>query len=128
MIKPNKIVYENQKEIHDLIVRELKSKYFNGVKEAYLIGSLVNGNFGKYAEKHEGYYGSDVDVVIIPAEIQKSWKYEGDFYDWHKRYLAGEIIINRTAHPINFMVPFNSDINLFSQKVKELNWKVEELK
>lgn len=127
-MKPNKTPYENQSEIHELIVEILKRDYLNNVKEAYLIGSLANGNFGVYDKEYEGHSGSDVDVVAIPLKIISKWKYEGEFYDWHKRYNVGEIQIKDTVHPINFMIPFNEDINLFFSKAKELNWKMEKLK
>src|SRR3990167_631229 len=107
-MKPKKITYENQKEVHNLIVKELKSKYLNNAKEAYLIGSLTNGNFGIYDEIYEGYFGSDIDIVIIPLKISKNWKYLGDFYNWHKKYYGGEIKISKTTPPINFMIPFNN--------------------
>lgn len=127
-MKPEKIIYKNQKEVHDLIIKELKSKYFKYLKEAYLIGSLANGNFGRYKEKYEKYLGSDIDVVIIPLKINKKWLYEGEFYNWHKKYNAGFIKVKEIKHPINFMIPFEHDINLLFKKAKELNWKVEKLK
>lgn len=127
-MKPEKIIYKNQEEIHDLIIKELKSEYFKYVKEAYLIGSLANGNFGRYKEKYEGYSGSDIDLVVILPKINKKWQYEGEFYNWHKKYKAGVIKIKEIEHPVNFMIPFNQNINLFFEKAKELNWKVERLK
>lgn len=126
-MKPKKILYENQTEVRNSIIEKLKP-YLKKIKEAYLIGSLSEGKFGRYIEKFEGFYGSDIDVVIMPAKIEKEWKYEGEFYNWHKKYMAGTIKIENIEHPINFMVPLNNDIELFWQRVKELNWKVERLK
>ncbi|MEK6889488.1 MAG: hypothetical protein AABW80_05270 [Nanoarchaeota archaeon] len=126
-MKPEKTIYADQKEIHDLIIDKLKP-YLKNVKEAYLIGSLSEGKFGQYIEKYEGFYGSDIDVVIIPIKILSEWKYEGEFYNWHKRYNAGIIKIKDIEHPINFMIPFNNNLDLFWQKAKELKWKVEKLK
>ncbi|MBI3334056.1 hypothetical protein HYZ97_01075 [Candidatus Pacearchaeota archaeon] len=77
-MKPEKTIYKNQKEIHDSIINKLKP-YLEYAKEAYLIGSLLEGKFGIYAEEHEGYYGSDIDVVIIPIEIQKDGHMKGTF-------------------------------------------------
>jgi|SRR3989344_8689680 len=125
MIKPKKIIYKNQKEVHDFIITELRSKYFDKVKEAYLIGSLANENFGKYKDSDQV---SDVDVVIIPTEIPREWKYEGEFYSWHKKYNIGKIKIKDNLHQINFMIPFEQKIKLFFEKAKELNWKIEKLK
>src|SRR3989344_2476801 len=103
-MKPLKIVYKNQKEVHDYIIE--KTKYLlKEVKEAYLIGSLASGCFGRYVEE-----------------------YKGEFHNWYKSYNVREINIENTAHPVNLMVPFNEDIQLFWNKAKELNWKVEKLK
>ena len=117
-MKSAKIVYENQQEIKKFIIQELKSKYFDDVKEAYLIGSLATGNFGRYAEEYEGYHGSDLDIVVIPIKINEKWRYEGESHDWHKIYNVGEITIDKIIHPIKFMIPFNEDINLLFQKAK----------
>ena len=127
-MKPEKTIYENQKEIHEKIVSKIKRNYLKYMKELYLIGSLVDGKFGKYAEQYEGYYGSDVDLVGIPITIPKEWKYEGEFYNWNTKYTLGEVKIKKTVHPIIFQVPFNQNIELFWEKVKELNWQVEKLK
>jgi len=126
-MKPKKLIYESQKEVHDLIIRKLKA-YLKDIKEAYLIGSLTEGKFGKYIKKYEGFYGSDIDIVIIPIEINTKWKYKGEFYNWHKKYNAGIIKVKNIEHPINFMVPSNNNIDLFWKNAKELNWKVEKLK
>ncbi len=127
-MKPNKIVYENQKEIHDFIINKLKSSCLKYVKEAYLIGSLADGKFGKYKEEYEGQLGSDIDVVAIPMKIKSNWKYQGDFYNWHKKYDVEKIKIKNIQHSISFMLPFNENINLFWKIAKQLNWKVEKLK
>src|SRR3989344_5300588 len=100
--KPKKIIYENQKEVHDMVIDKIKKEYLHEIKEAYLIGSLASGKFGKYEEKFEGYFGSDIDLVVLPKSIiPKKWKYPGEFYNWHNRYLAGEIKIKETFHPIS---------------------------
>lgn len=125
-MKPVKIIYENQEEIHNNIIRKLKP-YLIDLKEAYLVGSLAEGKFGQYAEEYEGYKGSDIDIVAIPIKIHIKWQYQGDFYGWHKKYQLDTIKIKEIEHPVNFMVPFNNNIDLFWQKVKELNWKVERL-
>lgn len=128
MIKPNKTPYKNQKEIHDKIILELKSKFTNNIKEAYLTGSLASGNFGIYKEEFDGFLGSDIDIVAIVDIVPKTWKYEGEFYDWHKKYFAGIIKIKNIEHPIKVMVPFDNHISLFWKKIKELNMKYEKLK
>ena len=66
--KPDKIIYKNQKIIYDLIIKNLKSNYLDDIKEAYIMGSLANGNFGRYKKRFEGYFGSDIDLVVIPKK------------------------------------------------------------
>ncbi|MDP3881677.1 MAG: hypothetical protein Q8Q31_02245 [Nanoarchaeota archaeon] len=127
-MKSAKIVYENQEEIKKFIIQESKSKYLEDVKEAYLIGSLTTGNFGRYPEVYEGYFGSDLDVVVVPIKINSNWKYEGESHDWSKIYRVGEITIEKIVHPVKFMIPFNDNIHLLFEKAEELNWKVERLK
>jgi predicted nucleotidyltransferase len=127
-MKPQKTIYPNQEEIHELIINKIKKDLLKETNEAYLIGSLAEGKFGFYDERYEGYFGSDIDLVVISEKINPSWKYEGEFYGWHKKYFGGEIKIKKISHPISLMVPFNTDISLFWQKAKELNWKVEKLK
>ena len=102
--KPDKIVYKNQKKIHDLIIKNLKSNYLDNIKEAYIIGSLVNGNFGRYKKRFEGHFGSDIDLVVIPKKI------------------------NKITHPINLMIPFKNNMRTFFKKSKQLNWKMEKIK
>lgn len=126
--RPEKTIYQNQKEVHDFIIDKLESEQLKNAKEAYLIGSLAEGKFGKYVEEYEGYFGSDIDLVVIPSTIPKEWKYEGDFYNWHKRYFGGIIIYNGISHPIHIQIPFDNNIELFYKKAKELNWKIEKLK
>ena len=127
-MKPEKILYEDQKAVHDEIVKKIKKSFLNDVKEAYLIGSLASGKFGRYNEKHEGEEGSDIDLVVITDKIPKEWKYKGKFYNWHDLYLGKTIKINSTNHLINYLIPFNLDISIFWKKADEMNWKVEKLK
>jgi len=126
--KPDKIVYKNQKKIHDLIIKNLKSNYLDNIKEAYIIGSLVNGNFGRYKKRFEGHFGSDIDLVVIPKKINNKWQFLGDFYNWHKKYNVGIIKINKITHPINLMIPFKNNMRTFFKKSKQLNWKMEKIK
>ena len=127
-MKPQKIVYKKQLLIHNNIIKGLKNKFLKDIKEVYLVGSLANGNFGRYIRKYKGYYGSDIDLVVIPNKIPKNWNYEGVFYNWHKRYNGGTIKIKDIEHPINFMIPFKLNINIFWKKVRDFQWKVEKIK
>ena len=126
--KPKKTIYKNQKEVYKFIIEKVKNNLKN-VSKAYLIGSLSTGQFGVYEKEYEGYLGSDVDLVIIPkSKISKQWKYEGEFHNWHKRYYIDEIEFNKIKHPINFMIPFKHDINLFQKIAKEQKWRPLRLK
>ena len=79
-MRPNKTVYSNQKEVHDFIIDKLREKQLKYFSKAYIIGSLASKNFGKYDKEHEGYIGSDIDLVAIPkSKLSKKLKYKGDF-------------------------------------------------
>src|SRR3989338_8840421 len=127
--KPNKKIYQNQKEIHNLIIKQLKMGLLKKISKADLIGSLAQDSVGIEESEYEGYLGSDIDLVVLTnKDIPKSWKYEGDFYDWHKKYNAGVIVFKGIKHPITILIPFKQDMSLFWKKAKELNWCVERFK
>lgn len=119
-----KIIYPNQKEIHDKIINILIKKYLSKFGEVYLIGSLANGNFGKY----ENQEVSDIDIVAIPKKLDEKWIYEGEFHGWHKKYKIGEIEIENTFHPISLMIPLKDNFKDLFKLGKKLNWKVEKIK
>lgn len=100
-----KIIYKNQEKIHDKIISFLKSK-LNNVSEAYLFGSLVNRQFGKYKEKTDTHEGSDVDVILIMPEskIPNNWKYLNTERKNWKLYKCGKININKTPHRLDFVI------------------------
>lgn len=126
--RPNKKMYENQKEIIELIIKELKKKYLKDFSKAYLTGSLTSGKFGTYEEEYEGYFGSDIDLAGIPKSLKKDWIYKGVFYDWHQVYQIGIIEIKGTKHPINLMIPLKQNLKLLFDKSEELNLKLLRLK
>jgi len=126
--KPNKIPYKNQKEIYGIIISKIKNNYLKDMQQAYLIGSLASGSFGKYEKEYEGYLGSDVDIVALPKKIKEEWVYEGEFHNWHKRYHIGEINIENVIHPINLMAPLKENFEDLWLLAKKLNWIVIKLK
>ena len=126
--KPNKTPYKNQKEIYNTIISKIKKDYLKNMQQVYLIGSLASGSFGKYEKRYEGYLGSDIDNVALPKKIRKKWAYEGEFYNWHKRYHIGEIKIRNVIHPINLMVPLKRNFKDLWLFAKKLNWVVIKLK
>jgi len=78
-MKPNKILYKNQKEILKRFLEFIKPffKKYKEIEEAYLWGSLAKGEFGIYEKEYHGEIGSDVDLVIFLKEnkdIPKNWK------------------------------------------------------
>ena len=126
--KPHKTSYKNQKEICNIIISKIKNNYLKDMQQAYLIGSLASGSFGKYKKEYGGYSGSDVDIVALLKKIRKEWVYEGEFYNWHKRYYIGEINIENVTHPINLMVPLKRNFEDLWLLAKKLNWVVIKLK
>ena len=129
MKKPNKIIYKNQKKIHDRVVKFINSKLTKDVKEAYLIGSITKGEFGKYTKKYEGREGSDIDLVVMPEDkIPSDWKYLNTEKIWWKLYQAGHIEINGIQHRLDIMVVKEGKEDYLEKRAKELNWKVEKIK
>lgn len=129
MDKPNKIIYENQKEVYNTILETLKRNLLNQVSEAYVIGSLSKGQFGVYEEEFHCSLGSDIDLVAFPNDkIPENWKQEKSKHNWYSKYSSGFIKIEKTNHPIEIMIPFERDLKTFWEKAKELNWKVNKIK
>lgn len=129
MIKPDKIIYENQDVIHDEIVDFVRSKLTEDVKEAHLFGSAVNKQFGRYVEKYQSHQGSDIDVLIIMPndKIPKGWKYLNTEKDWWRLYFLGSIAINGTIHKLEAIVVKEGKEDYSLNRIKELSWKVERI-
>ena len=130
MKKPNKIIYENQDAVHDKIVDFVKSKLTENVRESYLFGSVVNRQFGRYAEKYQSHEGSDIDVLIIMSnnKIPKEWKYLNTEKDWWSLYYLGSIAINGTLHRLEAIVVKEGKEDYSLNRIKDLSWKVERIK
>lgn len=127
--KPKKTVYPNQEKIYKKIIDILKNKYLPKFSKVYLTGSVASKTFGKYESEYEGYMGSDVDIMgVLKVKIPNSWRYKGIKHGWYREYLLGEIEVESINHPINLIMPLKNDINLFLNKMKELNKKVLRLK
>lgn len=130
MNKPTKTIYNNQEEIHDKIVDFVKSKLTNDVKEAYLFGSSVTKDFGKYTEKYGEHEGSDIDImIIIPNnKIPKEWKYLNTEKKWWKLYKIGKINLNGINHRLDTIIVKDGKEDYAKKRIKELGWDVERLK
>ncbi len=128
--KPDKIIYKNQKEIHNKIFNFIRSNLPKEVVEAYLFGSLVERKFGKYSEKFRSYEGSDIDVIIIiPTEkIPPHWKNLNISRGWWDLYRGGKIEIDGTIHKIDLMVVKEGKEKYAKNRIKEKNWKLEKIK
>ena len=128
--KPEKIVYGNQEEVHDIILNFVKSILPFEVTEAYIFGSTVERKFGKYCKKFGSHEGSDIDVMIIISnnKIPKEWKYLNTEKDWWSLYYLGSIAINGTLHRLEAIVVKEGKEDYSLNRIKELSWKVERIK
>ncbi|MBT3405060.1 nucleotidyltransferase domain-containing protein [archaeon] len=130
MTKPKKIIYSNQEEVHQRIIKFVKSQLVPEVKEAYLVGSSTTGEFGKYETSYRNHDGSDIDLVAIVPEdsIPKDWKFLNTERDWWKLYRGGKIQINNILHKLDVLVVKQGMEDFARKRMKELNWKPEKLK
>ncbi len=128
MEKPEKIVYDNQEEVHDKIVSFAQSQLGLGVNEAYLVGSATTKKFGKYTEKFRGHDGSDIDVVAFVDEIPKNWKNLNMEKTWWRGYRGGKLEVNEILHKVEVMVVKHGMEEFAHKRMRELGWKPERLK
>src|SRR3989344_1082387 len=130
MNKPEKIIYKNQGKIHRKVIDFVKSKLTGDVKEAYLFGSSVTKEFGKYAERYGEHDGSDIDVmIIIPNDkIPKGWKYLNTEKDWWKLYRIDNVNINGIDHKLDAIIVKDGMEDYAVKRIKDLEWDVERLK
>lgn len=82
IIKPKKEIYPCQEDIKRQILKKIIPILIeNGISDAFLFGSLLNGDFGKYDEIFGRHKGSNVNILtfIKNKNIPKEWKYIGKF-------------------------------------------------
>jgi len=127
--KPEKIVYGNQEEVHDIILNFVKSILPFEVTEAYIFGSTVERKFGKYCKNFGSHEGSDIDVVVmIPRErIPSYWKYLNTEKDWWFLYRGGKINIKGTIHKVDLIIVKEGKEEYARNRIKSQNWKVEKI-
>lgn len=104
--KPKKIIYENQEEILSKIIKFIKLILDENIKEAYLFGSAVKGEFGRYIEDYKNHQGSDIDIIVFVRneKTPENWKYLNTEKSFWKLYRAGRIEINGILHKIDALV------------------------
>ncbi len=83
-MEPKKILYTQQdravNEIIDYLQRVLKEE--KGIKNAYIYGSVVSGEFGKYEtvftdDDKISHHGSEINLLVITSPLfimPKSWR------------------------------------------------------
>jgi predicted nucleotidyltransferase len=121
-MKPDKIIYENQDDVHDKIISFIKVNLTNDVKEAYM--------FGKYTERYGEHDGSDIDVMILIQnnKVPKNWKYLNTEKEWWKLYRLGKMAINGTTHNLDAIVVKDGMEKYSLDRVKKLGWSIEKIK
>lgn len=128
--KPKKDIYENQDEIKLRTLEVIKEKLNSMKYEAYLFGSIVEGDFGKYSSVYGRHKGSNLNVLICLENenpIPKKWKYVGTEDDLWNIYEIGKIEIKDIKHKIDFFIFDKKNENFVMEKVKELRWKIEKI-
>lgn len=127
--KPKKIIYENQEEVHSIIVNYVKNLLPKETIKAYLWGSVVERKFGKYVEKYGSHDGSDIDIIVIinKKDIPLNWKYLNTEKRWWKLYRTKGIEINKIIHKIDLIVVKEGYEDYLEKRIKEKKWSVEKL-
>lgn len=117
-MKPNKKIYDNQKEIWEEASKYLKSilSKCDSVKEAYVWASLAEEKFGIYDTPYRGQIGSDIDLVIImnePVNLPKEWKFTTVEKSWFDLYHLGYFEYKGNKHQIDglIVIPSKHDID-----------------
>jgi broad specificity phosphatase PhoE len=122
--KPARKVYKNQDKIYLLIKKKVLSELPPKVKEAYLFGSSLNKQFGKYEKKWGRHEGSNINVLLVLDNVgYHKWRYiqEGKFWTI---YEAGKLKIDDTTHLIDFFV-INKKLKYKAvTKLNNLGWRL----
>ncbi len=112
MVKPEKILYENQEVVFRKAVSQVIPLLRPAcVNQAIVWASLAEHTFGVYKEQYEGKAGSDIDLVIIVDErypIPKEWKFTKVKKSWFDLYQLGYFVHENHIHPIDGLLVFPS--------------------
>lgn len=128
--KPRKIIYENQKEVHEKIVNYLENLLSDVDCVAYLVGSSITGEFGKYEKPYGVHLGSDMDLVVFVEQekIPKDWRYLNTEKGWWKLYRLSGVEINGLEHKADAMIVKDGKRDFAFNRMKELGWAPERVR
>jgi len=118
-IKPIKTKYKNQEEIKEDTREYILDKLENTSEEIYIVGDIINSEFGAYDRPYKRYRGSSIEVYIIlkkDFKIPQKWKVSEIAKDLEK-YEIGKIKIDGIKHKVN--VTIISNIREIKNKNKE---------
>ena len=129
LIKPDKELYENQEKIFNQIKRKVVEKIPECVSKAYLFGSIIKKEFGKYVVPFGRHKGSNVDVLVVieKKNIPLKWRYIKQEELW-AIYQGSKLKINELRHRIDFYVVDAKSKEKALKKLMKLNWIPEEIK
>lgn len=122
-MKPQKILYKNQKEVYQKAVIYLKKllRECKCVKEAHIWASLAEGKFGVYEKPCRNQTCSDIDLVIVLNEneqikLPKTWKFTKVEKSWFDLYNLGYFEYRGNKHQIDGLLVMPSKHNLVEMK------------
>ena len=130
LIKPGKIAYSDQNRIKEGISLYVSNLLIeNEISNAYLFGSLINKNFGKYTEIYGRHKGSNINVLafVERRDIPKKWKYVGKEEGFWEVYEIGKYEIDGIKHKIDLFIVSLDNKQKVDAKIKELDWKPEKI-
>ncbi|PIN90570.1 hypothetical protein COU60_01385 [Candidatus Pacearchaeota archaeon CG10_big_fil_rev_8_21_14_0_10_34_76] len=129
-MKPAKTLYPNQEEIHKRILSFIETQLVPEVSEAYLTGSVVRREFGRYVEEYHGHNGSDIDLVVMINKeyIPKAWKNLNTEKTWFDLYSGGKIEIEGIYHQLDLLVVKEGMESFAVQRMNDLGWIVEKVR
>jgi len=129
LIKQKKRLYENQEKIYNKIIEKLREKIQDFIYSAYLFGSALERDFGRYENRFDRHYGSNIDVLAImeKSEIPLKWRFVSEQAFW-TIYEGGKIEIEGVKHRIDFYVVEEPNKKKAMERLEELRLRVEEIK
>lgn len=124
-MKPQKILYKNQKDVWDKAEVHLKKllSTCDNVKEAHVWASLAEGKFGLYEKSYRNQIGSDIDLVVAlenQKNIPKNWKFTKVEKSWFDLYRLGYFEYNGNKHQVDglIVIPSKHDLDKMKKALK----------
>jgi len=129
LVKPEKTIYENQDEIYSLVKETIEGKIPEQVAEAYLFGSLIKKQLGKYVVPFGRHKASNVDVLVVmnKIDIPLKWRYIKQEDLWII-YQGSKLELNGNKHRIDFFVVNKENKEKALEKLKTMGWNPERIK